>query len=48
VIRLIGVDLPNKKRIAYSLTAIHGIGIQSAKKNLLNQRISMIQQEQKI
>ena len=32
MIRLIGVDLPNKKRIAYSLTAIHGIGIQSAKK----------------
>jgi small subunit ribosomal protein S13 len=31
VIRLIGVDLPNKKRIAYALTSIHGIGIQSAK-----------------
>lgn len=32
MIRLIGVDLPTKKRIAYSLTAIHGIGLQSAKK----------------
>ena len=31
MIRLIGVDLPNKKRIAYALTSIHGIGIQSAK-----------------
>jgi len=32
VIRLIGVDLPRNKKIAYALTYIHGIGITSAKK----------------
>jgi len=32
VVRLIGVDLPRNKRIAYALTYIHGIGISSAKK----------------
>jgi small subunit ribosomal protein S13 len=32
VVRLIGVDLPRNKRIAYALTYIHGIGITSAKK----------------
>jgi small subunit ribosomal protein S13 len=32
VVRLIGVDLPRDKRIAYALTYIHGIGIISAKK----------------
>jgi len=30
--RLLGVDIPNNKQIAYSLTAIFGIGISSAKK----------------
>ena len=31
MVRLIGVDLPRNKRIAYALTYIHGIGIQTAK-----------------
>lgn len=32
MIRLVGVDLPRNKRIAYGLTYIHGIGLTSAKK----------------
>jgi small subunit ribosomal protein S13 len=32
MIRLIGVDLPRTKKILYSLTYIHGIGLTSAKK----------------
>lgn len=32
MIRLIGVDLPKNKKILYSLTYIHGIGLTSAKK----------------
>jgi small subunit ribosomal protein S13 len=32
MVRLVGVDLPKNKRIAYALTYIHGIGIPSAKK----------------
>ena len=32
MVRLIGVDLPRKKRIAYALTYIHGIGLTSARK----------------
>ena len=32
MIRLIGVDLPRHKKIVYSLTYIHGIGLTSAKK----------------
>jgi len=31
VVRLVGVDLPIKKRVAYALTYIHGIGIKTAK-----------------
>jgi len=31
MIRLIGVDLPRNKKILYSLTYIHGIGLTSAK-----------------
>jgi small subunit ribosomal protein S13 len=31
VVRLIGIDLPRKKRIEYALTYIHGIGLTSAK-----------------
>ena len=31
MVRLIGVDLPRNKRIAYALTYIHGIGINTAK-----------------
>jgi len=32
MVRLVGVDFPKNKRIAYALTYIHGIGITSAKK----------------
>ena len=32
MVRLIGVDLPRNKRIAYALTYIHGIGLTSATK----------------
>lgn len=32
MVRLVGVDLPRKKRIAYALTYIHGVGLTSAKK----------------
>ena len=32
MVRLVGVDLPRNKRIAYALTYIHGIGFTSAKK----------------
>ena len=31
MVRLIGVDLPNDKKIVYALTTIHGIGLTSAK-----------------
>lgn len=31
MVRLVGVDLPRNKRIAYALTYIHGIGFTSAK-----------------
>ena len=31
MVRLIGVDLPNNKKIVYALTAIYGIGLTSAK-----------------
>ena len=32
MVRLVGVDLPRNKKIAYALTYIHGIGLSSAKK----------------
>jgi small subunit ribosomal protein S13 len=32
MVRLVGVDLPRKKKIAYALTYIHGIGLTSAKR----------------
>ena len=32
MVRLVGVDLPRNKRVAYAITAIHGIGLTSAKK----------------
>jgi small subunit ribosomal protein S13 len=32
MVRLVGVDLPRNKRILYSLTYIHGIGLTSARK----------------
>lgn len=31
MVRLMGVDLPRSKRVAYALTYIHGIGITSAR-----------------
>lgn len=31
MVRLVGVDLPRNKKILYSLTYIHGIGLTSAK-----------------
>lgn len=31
MVRLMGIDLPRNKRIAYALTYIHGIGIKTAK-----------------
>ncbi len=31
MVRLIGVDLPRNKRVAYALTYIHGIGINTAR-----------------
>jgi small subunit ribosomal protein S13 len=32
MVRLVGIDLPRNKKITYSLTYIHGIGLTSAKK----------------
>ena len=32
MVRLIGIDLPKKKKIVHALTYIHGIGLTSAKK----------------
>ena len=32
MVRLVGVDLPRNKRIAYALTYIHGIGLTSAQR----------------
>ena len=32
MVRLVGVDLPRNKKIVYSLTYIHGIGLTSARK----------------
>ena len=32
MVRLVGVDLPRNKKIAYGLTYIHGIGLTSANK----------------
>ena len=34
MVRLVGVDLPRNKKIAYALIYIHGIGLTSAKKLL--------------
>ena len=35
MIRLLGIDLPKNKKIAYALTHIHGIGLKTAKKILM-------------
>jgi small subunit ribosomal protein S13 len=40
MIRLVGVDLPRNKRIAYALTYIHGIGLTSARKIVEMSKIS--------
>ena len=32
MVRLVGVDLPRNKKIAYALKAIHGIGLNSAQR----------------
>lgn len=32
MVRLVGVDLPRNKKVVYSLTYIHGIGLPSAEK----------------
>ena len=41
MVRLVGVDLPRNKRIAYALTYIHGIGLTSAKKLVQLANISL-------
>ena len=40
MVRLVGVDLPRNKRIAYALTYIHGIGINTAKEIIALAKIS--------
>ena len=40
MVRLIGVDLPRNKRIAYALTYIHGIGIKRANEIITTAEIS--------
>lgn len=40
MVRLVGVDLPRNKRIAYALTYIHGIGINTAKEIIVLANIS--------
>ena len=40
MIRLIGVDLPRNKRVAYALTYIHGISINTAKQIIELAKIS--------
>ena len=40
MVRLIGVDLPRNKRIAYALTYIHGIGINTANQIIASENIS--------
>ena len=41
MVRLVGVDLPRNKKIAYALTYIHGIGLTSAKKIVKNADIDL-------
>ena len=40
MVRLVGVDLPRNKRIAYALTYIHGIGMNTAKQIISAANIS--------
>ena len=52
MVRLVGVDLPRNKKIAYALTYIHGIGLYSSKKiceklNIpLSKRVNELSEEQ--
>lgn len=39
MVRIAGVDLPNSKRIEYSLTTIYGIGLTSSRAILLSAQI---------
>ena len=39
MVRLVGVDLPRNKKVAYALTYIHGIGLTSARKIIENAEI---------
>jgi len=39
MVRLVGVDLPRNKKIAYALTYIHGIGLTSARKIIVTANI---------
>ena len=41
MIRLVGVDLPRNKKIAYALRYIHGIGLSSAEKIIKLANISL-------
>ena len=40
MVRLVGVDLPRNKRIAYALTYIHGIGLKTANEVIAAANIS--------
>ena len=40
MVRIVGIDLPRNKTIAYALTYIHGIGLVSAKQILNRAKIS--------
>jgi len=40
VVRLVGVDLPRNKRVAYALTYIHGIGMNTANQIITAANIS--------
>jgi len=39
VVRIIGIDLPNNKRIIIALTYMYGIGYETSKKILLESKI---------
>jgi small subunit ribosomal protein S13 len=40
MVRLLGVDLPENKKIEYALTSLYGIGLARAKKIVLNSNIN--------
>lgn len=41
MVRLVGIDLPKKKKIVYALRYIHGIGLTSAKKIVQQSNINL-------